>query len=226
MNLYAAYCKKSGIDVMSRPMVTDFPGPDKPLLTVSQTLQEYQDQYHEIMQKHGLDYLEGARAGMIVASIIFQHHCIRNKDIDPYVATGIVAMGVVEGAKTAPPSLGNKPQTATKKMSRLVLGERDAAIQEALDTGAIFIDINPDVLKQLQQKNIDPYQVYERGVSKQIEEKIARIDFVKVDVEQSYREWQGKNLTEAPIHVRLIFWLKENASALGYEQDGNSWILK
>ena len=105
LNLFAFYCKQNGIDVMSKPLVTEFPEKDKPRLEVSEVQQEFQDRYDEIMKKHGLDYLNGARAGMVVCSIIFQYHCTVAKDIDPYVATGIVAMGVVEGAKTAPPPL-------------------------------------------------------------------------------------------------------------------------
>ncbi len=225
MNQFAYYCKQNGIDVMSKPVVTQFPGKDRPLMTVDQVLQEYQDQYHEIMKKYGLDYLNGARAGMVVSSIVFQYHCTKVKDIDPYVAAGIVAMGIVEGAKTAPPPLGATPKTETKKMSRLVLGEPDAVREEALATGAIYIELNPGVVKILQQGNIDPYLIYEEGVRKQIEERIARIDFVKADVEKLFGEWRSRPRTDAPIHVRLIFWLKDNASAHGYEQNGNSWIL-
>jgi hypothetical protein len=102
MNLFAFYCKQNGIDVMSKPMVTQFPEQNKPLMTVEQAQQEYQDQYDGVMQRHGLDYLDGARAGMVVCSMIFQYHCTVAKDIDPYVAAGIVAIGIVEGAKTAP----------------------------------------------------------------------------------------------------------------------------
>jgi hypothetical protein len=109
MNLFAFYCKQNGIDVMAKPVVTQFPENDKPLMEFEQVLQEYQDQYHEIMKKHDLDYLNGARAGVVVSSIIFQYHYTTVKDIDPFVATGIVSMGVVEGAKTAPPPLGSKP---------------------------------------------------------------------------------------------------------------------
>lgn len=105
MNLFALYCKQNGIDVMAKPLVTAFPEKDKPRLSVQEVQREFQEQYHAIMQKHGLDALNAARAGMVVCSIIFQHHCTIVKDIDPYVATGIVAMGVVEGAKTAPPPL-------------------------------------------------------------------------------------------------------------------------
>jgi hypothetical protein len=226
MNLFAYYCKQDGMDVMSRPPVTKFPDNDKPLLTVDQVLQEYQDQYLAIVKKHGLDYLDGARAGMVVASIIFKAHCIQRKDIDPFVATGIVAMGVVEGAKTAPPPLGDKPRLGVKKMSRLVLGERDVAIQEALEHGGEFIDPGPAVTKMLEQSNIDPYMIYEQALKQQIEERIARIDFVKTDVDQLFEEWRSKTLTQAPIHVRLIFWLKDNAGSSGYEQSGNSWVLK
>ena len=178
------------------------------------------------MQKHGLDYLEGARAGMVVCSIVFQYHCMTNKDIDPYVATGIIAMGVVEGAKTGPVPLGGSVNTGTKKMARLVLGEPDAVRKEALATGAIYIEPNPGVIQMLQQKNIDPYLIYEQGVLKQIEEKIARIDFVQVNVDELFVEWRSKPLEQAPIHVRLIFWLKDNAGSYGYEQEGNSWKLK
>ena len=83
---------------MSKPLVTAFPEQDKPRLEVAQVQQEFQDRYNEIMKKHGLDYLNGARSGMVVCSIIFQYHCTVAKNIDPYVGTGIVAMGIVEGS--------------------------------------------------------------------------------------------------------------------------------
>jgi hypothetical protein len=230
MNQFAFYCKQHGLDVMSKPMVTVFPEKDKPLMSVEQVLQEYQDQYHEIMKKHGLDYLNGARAGMVVCSIVFQHHCSNIKDIDPYVATGIVAMGIVEGAKTAPPPLGSgKPANSPsekKNNNRLVLGERDVAIQDALDNGGIFIDLHPEVLRTLQVGNIDPYLIYEQGMLKQIEEKIPQIDFVQVNVDGLFEQWKSKPQAQIPIHVRLIIWLKNNARAHGYEQNGNSWVLK
>jgi hypothetical protein len=226
MNMFAHYCKQNGLDILAKPMTTTFPEKDKSFLDTDQVLQEYQDQYHSVMKKHGLDYFNGAHAGMIVCSIIFEYHCKRVKDIDPHVAAGIVAMGIVEGAKTAPPLLDDKPRIGAKKMSRLVLGETDAAREEALATGAVYIEVHPEALKMLQQKNVDPYLVYEQGVRKQMQERIARIDFVKVDVDALFKEWRSKPQAQAPIHIRLIFWLKENASAHGYEQIGNSWILK
>ena len=226
MNLFAFYCKQNGIDVMNKPLITEFPEKDKPLMTVEQVQVEYQDQYNEIMKKHELDYLNGARAGMIVSSIVFQYHCMKVKDIDPYVAAGIVAMGVVEGAKTAPPAPGSKPKKETRTEKRFVLGGRDAAIQDALANGGGFIDINPGVLKMPKDKNIDPFLVYEQAVLTQMEEKVERIDFVQADVEVLFKEWDGKPTEQASIPVRLILWMKKNAKAHGYEQSRNSWVRK
>ena len=110
--------------------------------------------------------------------------------------------------------------------NRLVLGEREAAIQEARDHGGAFIDLHPEASRTLKKNNIDPYLIYERVLLQNIEAKIARIDFVKADVEDLYNEWKEKPYDQAPIHVRLILWLKNNASTYGYEQRGNSWVLK
>lgn len=115
MNLFAFYCKQNGIDVMSKPPITEFPQNDKPLMTVEQVQLEYQDQYDAIMKRHGLDYLNAARAGMVVSAIVFQYHCGTAKDIDAHVGAGIVALGVVEGAKTAPPPLGAPNTNALPK---------------------------------------------------------------------------------------------------------------
>jgi hypothetical protein len=232
INLFGFYCKQNGIDVMSKPLVTVFPEQDKPRMEVTQVQQEFQDRYHKIMKNHGLDHLNGARAGIIVCSIIFHYHCTVAKDIDPYVAAGIVAMGIVEGAKTAPPplrsggSMDSASENQVKNNNRLVLGERDAAVQEARDHGGVFIDPNPGVLRTLQAANIDPYLIYEKAMLDQIEAKIPRIDFVKANVEDLFHAWKGKPDDQAPIHVRLILWLKTNASQYGYEQSGNSWVLK
>jgi hypothetical protein len=223
LNLFAFYCKQNGMDVMSRPLVTEFPEQNRPLMKVEEVQAEYQDQYNAIMKKYGLDYLDGARAGMIVCSMVFNYHCMRVKDIDPYIATGIVAMGIVEGAKTAPPRLGTKPP---KKERRCVLGEQEAAMRDALANGSGYVAINPGVLKMLKEKNIDPFLVYEQAVLKQMEEKVDRFDFVQMDVEEVFKEWAGKPSDKASIPERLVLWMKQNAAAHGYEQDRNSWVLK
>jgi len=113
-----------------------------------------------------------------------------------------------------------------KNNDRLVLGEREAAMQEARDHGGAFIDLNPGVSRMLQEGNIDPYLIYERALLQKIDAKIPRIDFVKVNVDDLYNEWKGKPEDQAPIYIRLILWLKNNASTYGYEQNGNSWVLR
>ncbi len=132
-------------------------------------------------------------------------------------------MGVVEGAKTSPPRLGTKP---VKKESRFVLGDQDAAIQDALANGGGFIEINPEILKMLKEKNIDPFLVYEQAVLKQMQEKVDRFDFVQMDVDAVLKDWSAKPFEQAPIPVRLVLWMKKNAASHGYEQKGNSWVLK
>ena len=250
LNLFAFYCKQNGMDVMSKPPVTKFPEQDKPRMSVEQVWAEYQDQYHAIMQRHGLDYLNGARAGMVVCSIVFQHHCTVVKDIDPYVATGIIAMGAVEGAKTAPPPLKSAgpaaPAPSNPKQddelagflkivagnstsgygSRLVLGEGMTSMQEALSHGGKYILVHPEVLNKLKQNNIDPFLVYETALRSETESKIPRIDFIDANADTLLREWNGKPEAQVPIHGRQILWLKNNAQMYGYEQSGNSWILK
>ena len=223
LNLFAYYVKQSGLDVMSRPLVSQFPEGDQPRMEVTEVQAEYQDRYNAIMKKHGLDYLDGARAGMIVCFMVFQYHCLKVREIDPFVGTGIIAMGVVEGAKTAPPPLGAKP---ARKERRFVLGEQEAAIQDARANGGGFVDINPEVMKMLKDNNLDPFLVYEKAVLKQMEEKVDRFDFVRMDVDTLFQLWNGKPAEHAPIPVRLVLWMKENAASHGYEQRGNSWVLK
>lgn len=253
MNIFAFYCKQNGIDVMSKPMITKFPEQIKPLMEAEQVLAEYQDQYHEIMKKHGLDYLDGARAGMIVCSVMFQYHCMKVKDIDPYIATGIVAMGIVEGAKTSPVPLrseGSKPAATPMPVNnaqndqltpivtsiannsldgsgtRLVLGEGMNSMQEAMTKGGKYILVHPEVINKLKQNNIDPYLIYEAALRIEIESKIPQIEFVGANVDTLLREWGTKPQAQAPFHVRQLLWLNDNAASFGYQRSENSWVLK
>lgn len=223
LNVFAFYCRQNGIDVMSKPLVTKFPEKDMPRMDIAEVRAEYQAGYDAIMKKHGLDDLDGAYAGMILCSIVHHYHCTTAGDIDPFVAAGIIAWGLVEGAKTSPAPAGSKP---VRKEKRFVLGEHDAAVQDALDNGGGFIDINPGVLQMLKAKNIDPFLVYEQALLKQMEEKVDRFDFVPAEVENWLKEWNGKPADQAPIHARLALWMKHNAASHGYEQQGNSWVLK
>jgi len=57
-----------------------------------------------VMKKHGSDYLDRARTGIVLCSILIQQYNTA-RIIDPYAAAGIVAQRVLEAAKTVPPPL-------------------------------------------------------------------------------------------------------------------------
>ena len=241
LKVFFYYCHIDGFDLTNDQLILNPPEEHKPQREIGLIQEQFQDLYNELMRKHGLDYWDGALAGMIVCSVVFRYHCKHAKDIDPRVAAGIVSMGIVTAAKTAPPPLGsirtanipadkivikNTENAPKQSGKRLVLGERAAAIQEALDNGGIFIDPGTEVLSLLRQNNIDPYLIYEQALQNEIEAKIPRIDFIEANVDELYEEWRSKSHFHAPIHVRLIIWLKNHAASYGYEQIGNSWIIK
>lgn len=60
--------------------------------------------YNTVMQKYGFDPLEGARVGIILCTILIQQYKQANI-LDPAIAAGIVAQGVLEASKTVPPPL-------------------------------------------------------------------------------------------------------------------------
>ena len=77
----------------------------QPRVEMAYVQKELQDQYHALMKRHGFSGLDAARAGVVLCSVLFQLHSTTNKEIDPYVAAGIVARGIIEAAKTMPPPL-------------------------------------------------------------------------------------------------------------------------
>lgn len=83
------------------------PNSFKPQVEMPYVQKELQDRYNAVMKKHGFDYLEGARAGVVLCSLLLQYYSTA-KLIDPYVAAGIVAQGILEAAKTVPPPLKSK----------------------------------------------------------------------------------------------------------------------
>ena len=77
----------------------------KPRVEMAHVQKELQDQYHALMKRYGFNGLDAARAGVVLCSVLFQLHSTTTKEIDPYVAAGIVAQGIIEAAKTVPPPL-------------------------------------------------------------------------------------------------------------------------
>ena len=77
----------------------------KPRVEMSYVQAELQDQYYALMKKYGFHSMDVARAGVVLCSLLFQLHSTNNKELDPYVAAGIIAQGIIEAAKTVPPPL-------------------------------------------------------------------------------------------------------------------------
>lgn len=250
LSLFSYYLYLHHIVLKSDQLVTDVPDQHKPVKTILQIQEANQDEYNLIMRTHGLDYMDGARAGIIACSILFQYYCVQEKDIQPPLGAGIISRGLVTGAKTVPlplksgnPAVPTSPAQGTQNKpkldgletvagnsisgtgTRLVLGEAMTAAREAVDKGGRFILLHPEVLKKLKEKNIDAFVIYEAALRIETKAKISRIDYISGNVAELLQEWNGKEHL-APIHVRQVLWLHTYARSLGYERHGNSWVLK
>jgi hypothetical protein len=73
-------------------------------MDMSDVQKQFQEPYNAVMKKYGFDYLDGARAGIILCSILLLQYSTA-RIVDPYAAAGIVAERVLEAAKTVPPRL-------------------------------------------------------------------------------------------------------------------------
>jgi hypothetical protein len=253
INLFTYYISQSGTQIKPEQFILQIPEAAKPLKTILQVQEAHQDEYNAIMKRHGLDYLDGARAGVIVCSMLFNYHCVKRQDLDLPLGAGLISMGIVTGAKTVPAPLKSEkpapvrpPQPAAAPQNnqlaeviksvaensidgagnRLILGEGMTPMQDALANGGKYILVHPEVVRQLQQKNIDPFLVYEAALRIEMESGIARIDLVGGNVDHLLQAWHGRQPSQAPMHVRQMLWLSENAKAFGYDRDGNSWVLK
>lgn len=253
LDLFTYYMVKGGTQIKPEHFILETPESLKPRKTILQIQETHQDEYNAIMKKHNLDYLDGARAGIIACAMLFNYHCVKRQDLDPRIGAGLISMGVVTGAKTAPaplktetPSRAPAPAPAAPSQnsqlaevirsiaensidgsgSKLILGEGMTPMQTALGSGGKYILVHPEVVRQLQLKDIDPFLVYEAALRMEIGSGISRIDLVGGNVDQYVQAWQGRPHTQAPLHVRQVLWLVENAGALGYERNGNSWIRK
>ncbi len=251
IKLFTYYTFQGGTQLKPEQFILQTPDLHKPLKTILQIQEAHQDEYNMIMRQHGLDYVDGARAGIIVCSMLFNYHCIKRLDMDPRVGAGLISMGIVEGAKTVPmplksefskpaPIQNNNAQnnqiiTLLKSIAvnstsgsgtRLVLGEGMMSMQDALVNGGKYILVHPEVVNKLKQNHIDPYLVYETAIHMEVESRIPRVDYAGGNVKELLQTWGGKPQEQAPIHVRQMLWLNENASRLGYEFNDNSWVLK
>lgn len=87
--------------VLAAMAAPDFFKPEVEMLHVQSKLQ---GQYNTVMKKHGFDYLDGARVGIILCSILIQQYSGAGI-IEPEAAAGVVAQRIFEAAKTVPSPL-------------------------------------------------------------------------------------------------------------------------
>lgn len=70
----------------------------KPQIGMSEVQFEFQAQFSAVMEKHGFDPLEGARAGAVLCSILIQQYSQAGL-IEAEAATGVAAQGIFEAAR-------------------------------------------------------------------------------------------------------------------------------
>jgi len=109
VNLYLSVIAKDGIRIDPNDVFSVLPdlnkklSPEyKPKKEILQIQELFQDQYNQIMKKHGFDYVSGAQVGVFACAVMTQFHCIENKDLEPKLAAEIISLGFLEGANTAP----------------------------------------------------------------------------------------------------------------------------
>jgi hypothetical protein len=110
INLYLSVLEKDGINLNRDDMIENvhalkIPPEYQPKKDMPQIQALLQDQYNQIMRKHGFDYEEGAQVGVFACAIMTNFHCIANKDLEPRLAAEIVSLGFLEGAITSPAPL-------------------------------------------------------------------------------------------------------------------------
>jgi hypothetical protein len=102
LNLYMFFLFQNGIRLKPDQLIWKAPEAHQPRKTILEVQVEFQDEYNAIMRQHGLDYLDGARSGVVACSMLTQFHSLERKELEPRLAAGMVAMGITTGAKTCP----------------------------------------------------------------------------------------------------------------------------
>jgi hypothetical protein len=114
--------------------------------------------------------------------------------------------------------------------SRIILGawkEGGGYIGQALENDGIFFDTGNEVWDELKKIDIDPWQVNEAFLRRQLESGVERVDFVGESIEGLFSAYDDIPFSELPAYrLKEIFWLEGNAGTYGYSRVGNSWIRK
>lgn len=101
-----------------------------------------------------------------------------------------------------------------------------APMSEASKNGGRYILVHPEVIRKLEENGIDGFLIYEAALKLELASKIPQIDFISGNAAGLIQQAQGKPERQVPLHIRQLLWLRDNAGNYGYQQNGNSWILK
>jgi hypothetical protein len=99
MYVLLATLKANGIQVDEAKFVLQTPEQHKPRKEILEMQAELQEPFNKILNKHGLDYHQGAYAAANACAIAILKSRLL---VDPQVTCGLAALGFVEGSKTAP----------------------------------------------------------------------------------------------------------------------------
>jgi hypothetical protein len=105
MRTFVYLVEKFGVKVKPDEATFNIPPEHQSHESLRRIQEELQTPYNAIMTAHGFDYAEGAKTGAVICALLVKGYCVTHKALEPALAAGIVAMGFVEGAKTAPAPL-------------------------------------------------------------------------------------------------------------------------
>ena len=99
MVMLLATLKANGVQVDQSKFVMQTPEQHKPRIEILEMQAELQGPFNQILNKHGLDYQQGAYAAANACAIAILKSRLL---VDPHITCGLAALGFVEGSKTAP----------------------------------------------------------------------------------------------------------------------------
>ncbi len=102
LKVFMLLVDKNGIQLKPEEYASSIPPEEEPRVNMMQVQQQFEGRYHEIMQQHGFDLLEGARTGAVACARMVKLHCLNRKDVQPNIAASTVSIGFVEGSKMVP----------------------------------------------------------------------------------------------------------------------------
>ena len=105
LKVFTTLINKDGVELKLDGLADEIPAEQKPRKDILQVQEQFQDEYNQIMKRHGFDYADGAKSGAVACARLVRLHCLDRKDLEPKVAASVVSTGFREGSTTAPAPL-------------------------------------------------------------------------------------------------------------------------